>query len=254
MKWYTVFNSRTKFSDYRNMAPLPQMSEQAMQCFRQKRLEAQNGSINPTVYAVVTAKDVLLFRILLTGQQDQYGRDIRCAEGLYGSCADMRREWENVVTLATGLWNKPDSWYTQVVQDEHVAMLTPEQAIQSVMDFVPDTLPGTVSPRDMIAKSDAICCFTIGQNGIQLTQSLTYHGRTVWQPTQKQQEYKIICHIEKTERQAWMEAVDCKHGKQSMVRSEYIAMTQNGYPVKKMQQAAQTLRDYMEEQGWREAP
>ena len=47
------------------MAPLPQMSEQAMQCFRQKRLEAQNGSINPTVYAVVTAKDVLLFRILL---------------------------------------------------------------------------------------------------------------------------------------------------------------------------------------------
>ena len=59
MKWYTVFNSRTKFSDYRNMAPLPQMSEQAMQCFRQKRLEAQNGSINPTVYAVVTAKDVL---------------------------------------------------------------------------------------------------------------------------------------------------------------------------------------------------
>ena len=79
-------------------------------------------------------------------------------------------------------------------------------------------------------------------------------GDTVWQPAQKQQEYKIICHIEKTERQAWMEAVDCKHGKQSMVRSEYIAMTQNGYPVKKMQQAAQTLRDYMEEQGWREAP
>ena len=110
MKWYTVFNSRTKFSDYRNMAPLPQMSEQAMQCFRQKRLEAQNGSIHPAVYAVVTAKDVLLFRILLTGQQDQYGRDIRCAEGLYGSCADMRREWETVVTLATGLWNKPDSW------------------------------------------------------------------------------------------------------------------------------------------------
>lgn len=254
MKWYTVFNSRTKFSDYRNMAPLPQMSEQAMQCFRQKRLEAQNGSIHPTVYAVVTAKDVLLFRILLTGQQDQYGRDIRCAEGLYGSCDDMRREWETVVTLATGLWNKPDSWYTQVVQDEHVAMLTPEQAIQSVMNFVPDTLSGTVSPRDMIAKSDTICCFTIGQNGIQLTQPLTYHGRTVWQPAQKQQEYKIICHIEKTERQAWMEAVDCKHGKQSMVRSEYIAMTQNGYPVKKMQQAAQTLRDYMEEQGWREAP
>ena len=133
-------------------------------------------------------------------------------------------------------------------------MLTPEQAIQSVMNFVPDTLSGTVSPRDMIAKSDTICCFTIGQNGIQPTQPLTYHGRTVWQPTQKQQEYKIICHIEKAERQAWMEAVDCKHGKQSMVRSEYIAMTQNGYPVKKMQQAAQTLRDYMEEQGWREAP
>lgn len=253
MKWYTVFNSRTKFSDYRNIAPLPQMSEQAMQCFRQKRLEAQNGTINQTVYVVVTAKDVLMFRILLTGKQDQYGRDIRCAEGLYGACADVRREWETVVALAAGLWNKPDSWYTQVVQEETIAMLTPEQAVQSLTDSIPASMPGAVSLDDITAKSDTICSFTIEQDGIRLTQPLAYHGREVWTPTQRKQEYKIICHIEKADKQAWMEAVDCKHGRQSMVRSECIAMTQSGYPVKKMQQAAQTLRKYMDEQGWREA-
>lgn len=253
MKWYTVFNSRTKFSDYRNIAPLPQMSEQAMQCFRQKRLEAQNGKINDTVYVVVTAKDVLMFRILLTGKQDQYGREIRCAEGLYGSCTDIRRDWQTVVDLAAGLWNKTDSWYTQVIQEETVAMLTSEQAVQSLLDSVPKYLPGKVSLRDMTGKSDTIRSFTIEQDGVHLEQPLTYHGREIWNSAQRQQEYKIICHIEKEHKQAWLEAIDCKHGKQSMVRSETIAMTQSGYPVKKMQQAAQTLREYMDEQGWREA-
>ena len=161
MKWYTVFNSRTKFSDYRNIAPLPQMSEQAMQCFRQKRLEAQNGKINHTVYVVATAKDVLLFRILLTGKQDQYGRDIRCAEGLYGSCTDIRREWQHVVALAAGLWNKADSWYTQMIQEENISVLSSEQAVQSLLDSVPKSLPGKVSLRDMTVKSDTIRSFTI---------------------------------------------------------------------------------------------
>lgn len=253
MKWYTVFNSRTKFSDYRNIAPLPQMSEQAMQCFRQKRLEAQNGKINHTVYVVATAKDVLLFRILLTGKQDQYGRDIRCAEGLYGSCTDIRREWQHVVALAAGLWNKADSWYTQMIQEENISVLSSEQAVQSLLDSVPKSLPGKVSLRDMTVKSDTIRSFTIEQDGIHLEHPLTYHGREIWNSTQRQQEYKIICHIEKAEKLAWMEAIDCKHDRQSMVRSETIAMTKSGYPVKKMQQAAQTLREYMNEQGWREA-
>lgn len=224
-----------------------------MQCFRQKRLEAQNGTINQTVYVVVTAKDVLMFRILLTGKQDQYGRDIRCAEGLYGSCADIRREWETVAALAAGLWNKPDSWYAQVVQEETITMLTPEQAVQLLLESIPKSLPGEISLRDLTAKSDEIRSFTIKQDGIQLSRPLTHHGRETWKPAHRQQEYKIICHIDKTGKRAWMEAVDCKYGRQRMVQSECIAMTQSGYPIKKMQQAAQTLREYMDEQGWREA-
>lgn len=253
MKWYTVFNSRTKFSDYRNLAPLPQMSDPAAKSFRNQRLQAQNGKIDGAVHVTVTPADVLIFHIVLTGEQDQYGRDIRCAEGLYGVTDDIRREWADVVALACGLWNQTECWYASLVDGEEVSICKPEQAVERILAAPEKVIQGSVQPEDLIDFTDAIQSFTIDTNGIHTKDTAPFQGRMQWHPMQKDQKYKILCHVEKPKKEAWLEAVDCGGNQDCLVRSEKIQQTRYGFSVSKLERAAQSIRDYMDGYGWREA-
>lgn len=252
MKWYTVFNSRTKFSDYRNIAPLPKMSDPAAKAFRNQRLQAQNGNIDGAVHVTVTPVDVLIFRIVLTDVKDQYGRNIRCAEGLYGVTDDIRREWEDVVALAVGLWNQNGSWYTKVIQEETVSVLNPEEAVKLILASPEKAIQGDRLPNDLIRFNDVIESFTIDADGIHKGSHEGFHGRIQWYPVQGKQQYRIICHIVKAEKEAWLEAVDCNGNQDSLVQSAKIQQTRYGFSTAKLEQAAESIREYMNSYGWRE--
>lgn len=253
MKWYTVFNSRTKFSDYRNIAPLPKMSDPAAKAFRNQRLQAQNGNIDDAVHVTVTPVDVLIFHIVLTDAKDQYGRNIRCAEGLYGVTDDIRREWDDVVALAVGLWNQKGNWYTRVVKEETVSVLKPEEAVQLILASPEKVIQGNRLPNDLIHFTDAIGSFTIDADGIHKGDHEVFLGRTQWYPTQGKQQYRIICYIAKTEKEAWLEAVDCDGNRDCLVQSMKIPQTRYGFSTAKLEQAAESIREYMSSYGWREA-
>lgn len=249
MKWYTVFNSRTRKTDYRNIAPLPKMSDSVAKSFRQQRLDAQNGDIDGTVHVTVTPEDVLILRIVLTDQTDVYGRNIRCAEGLYGTSTDIRRDWSEIIALSAGLWQKQDNWHTRIVDGEEIHSLPPEEAVALLqMSSETATVDGI---DDLIQFTDTIGSFVIDETGIHRNQVSDFHGRIQWNPVQTKHKYKILCRIEKTEKQTWLEGVDCDTNR-CMVQSTKIQLTKSGYSVRKLEWCAQAIRNYMDGYGWRE--
>lgn len=249
MKWYTVFNSRTRKTDYRNIAPLPKMSDSVAKSFRQQRLDAQNGDIDGTVHVTVTPEDVLILRIVLTDQTDVYGRNIRCAEGLYGTSTDIRRDWSEIIALSAGLWQKKDNWYARIVDGEEIHLLQPEEAVELLqISSEAATVDGI---DDLIQFTDTIGSFIIDKTGIHHNQASDFHGRIQWNPVQAKHKYKILCRIEKTEKQAWLEGVDCDTNR-CMVQSTKIQPTKSGYAIKKLERSAEAIRNYMDGYGWRE--
>lgn len=249
MKWYTVFNSRTKEKDYCNIAPLPKMSDPVAKAFREQRLDAQNGQIDGAVHVTITPEDVLILRIVLTDQLDVYGRTIRCAEGLYGTSDDIRREWPDIVLLAAGLWQQQDNWYTRIIDGENIHVLKPEDAV-ALMQIAPEDL--TISGiSDFIQFTDALCSFTIDQTGVHFAQSTSFCGRRQWTPIQKKHRYKIEFRVSKAEKQAWLEGIDYDSGC-ILVQSMAVKQAKSGYSIGKLERSAEAIRIYMNRYGWRE--
>lgn len=249
MKWYTVFNSRTKETDYRNIAPLPKMSDPAAKAFRRQRLDAQNGNIDGVVHVTTTPEDVLILRIVLTDKTDVYGRTIRCAEGLYGVAEDIRREWQEIVSLAAGLWQQEDNWYDRIVHGEDIHLLKPEDAVQ-LLQVSREEAPVT-GMDDLIQFTDTIDSFTIDETGVHRNHPAAFHGRRQWNPVQAKHKYKILCRIAKAEKQTWLEGIDCDNGR-CLVQSAKIQQTRSGYSIGKLERSAEAIRDYMDGYGWRE--
>ena len=249
MKWYTVFNSRTKETDYRNIAPLPKMSDPAAKAFRRQRLDAQNGNIDGAVHVMVTPEDVLILRIVLTDRTDVYGRTIRCAEGLYGVAEDIRREWQEIVSLAAGLWQQEDNWYDRIVHGEDIHLLKPEDAVQ-LLQVSQEDAPVT-GMDDLIQFTDTIGSFTIDETGVHRNHPAAFYGRRQWNPVQAKHKYKILCRIAKAEKQTWLEGIDCDNGR-CLVQSAKIQQTKSGYSIGKLERSAEAIRSYMDGYGWRE--
>lgn len=249
MKWYTVFNSRTKETDYCNIAPLPKMSDLAAKAFRQQRLNAQNGNIDGAVHVTVTPEDVLILRIVLTDQTDVYGRTIRCAEGLYGTSEDIRREWSDIVLLAAGLWQQEDNWYSRIIDGENIYTLKPEDAV-NLLQMAPEKVT-VAGIDDLIQCTDTISSFTIDWDGVHRMQSSSFCGRRQWEPIQTKHRYKILFHVSKAQKQAWLEGIDCDSG-WILVQSIRMQQTKSGYSIGKLERSAEAIRNYMEGYGWRE--
>ena len=249
MKWYTVFNSRTKETDYRNIAPLPKMSDPAAKAFRRQRLDAQNGNIDGAVHVTVTPEDVLILRIVLTDRTDVYGRTIRCAEGLYGTSEDIRREWSEIVSLAAGLWQQEENWYDRIVHGEDIHLLKPEDAVHLLQASPEDITAAGID--DLIQFTDTIGSFTVDKAGAHRAQPSSFRGRRQWNPVQAKHRYKILCRVAKAEKQIWLEGVDCDSGR-CLVQSTRMQQTKSGYSIGKLERSAEAIRSYMDGYGWRE--
>lgn len=253
MKWYTVFNSRTKFSDYRNIMPLPEMPEGILEAYRNQRLAAQNGIIDNSVHVTACDKQVLILSIRLTEEADQYGRRIRCAEGLYGVSEDLRREWEEVIDLAVRLWSKDGTWYNRVIQGEEITALKPERAQQLLRNTEQKKIGGALSPDALLNYMDTICSFVINDDGIAAEIPENFAGRSIWSPANGNNTYCLRCFLSRVDKKAWIEAVDGNnHEERCVVRSEAIEETGRGFRIDALEDAAETIRAYLNQYGWRE--
>lgn len=253
MKWYTVFNSRTKFSDYRNIMPLPEMPEGILESYRNQRLAAQNGIIDNSVHVTVSDKQVLILRISLTKESDQYGRRIRCAEGLYGVSEDLRREWSSIVDFAVRLWSKDGTWYDTVIRGEEITTLKPQTAQKMLMNTKPREIEGDLSLDALLNYMDTICSFVINDDGIAAEIPENFVGRSIWSPANGNNTYQLICFLSKEDKKAWIEAVDSNNYEgHCVVRSETIEETKRGFCIDELENAAETVREYLDQYGWRE--